>query len=212
MIEKLKEPLAAKWGHHSRDWWWSHRHLPNTPRSVSSCSIFFLFEQEIFFCIFNIKYFQKALDLCSSCFCSFTSQTSGAAASVRWNPCLQKWPHRNWMVIRETPNDGCSRAHSSAAVISDSCWELSGWDFGCQAVLSEPNLKEHLEQISKWNRSTACIFVLVFFPDKNQWNKSDIFLPFSTLLQQSIWSLAFGWIKIPLVDMTLVCKSADKHD
>lgn len=81
---------------------------------------------------------------------------------------------------------------------------MSGWDFGCQAVLSEPNLKEHLEQISKWNRSTACIFVLVFFPDKNQWNKSYIFLPFPTLLQQSVWSLAFGWIKILLVDMTLL--------
>lgn len=91
--EVEREPLAAKLGHHSSDWLWSHRHLPNTPRSVSSCSIFFLFEQEIFFCIFNIKYFQKTLDLCSSCFCSFTSQTAGAA--VRWNPSLQKWPCRN---------------------------------------------------------------------------------------------------------------------
>ena len=93
--EVEKEPLAAKLGHHSSDWVWSHRHLPNIPRSVSSCSIFFLFEQEIFFCIFNIKYFQKTLDLCSSCFCSFTIQTAGAAASVRWSPCLQNWSHKN---------------------------------------------------------------------------------------------------------------------
>lgn len=90
--EVEKELLAAKLGHHSCDWLWSGRHLANVPRSVSSCSIFFLFEQEVFFCIFNIKYFQKTLDLCSSCFCSFTTH---AAASVRWNPCLQNWSHRN---------------------------------------------------------------------------------------------------------------------
>lgn len=41
--EVEKEPLAAKLRHHSSDWLWSHRHLLNIPRPVSSCSIFFPF-------------------------------------------------------------------------------------------------------------------------------------------------------------------------